>query len=502
MSVDAGLERAPILRRTLMALVVGALGVTNIPASANAVSAFNAREISDTTFVDINRVIAAGDVNGDGEPDVLASDCSESLGFVLFGPFNEEKVDPHRPSGSSGFQIVGSADSYVCHHIAGAGDVNSDGLDDLMIGSAIADNNGRTDSGTVYVIFGSKSNEPVRLENLNESGSTDRGFRIDGPYSSSRVAIDLDGASDVNGDGFDDVIIGTPFVAASYVVFGKGESESVDLLEFEMGVQGLKGFRIDTPAPQTNDGYEVAGAGDVNADGLEDVLVGVVRKIRSAPGNAYVIFGKVDPAPVDVNNMLMAGFTIKGLLDGDFTGYSVSGAGNVNGDQYSDVIIGSPRRYSCCRGSASVVFGKADTESVSLADLDGRGFRIKGLRKNGGEDGVGTAVDGLGDVNDDGRSDVLVGAPYLGIEGEGGSAYVIYGKRRSEIIRLRRLGQHGYRIDGGRYGDLFGEYLDGAGDMNGDDVPDFLVGAPGTNHEQKVAKVYLFNPNTKRKGRF
>ena len=186
--------------------------------------------------------------------------------------------------------------------VAGAGDVNNDGFDDVIIGAPRADNNALTDSGSSYVVYGSASRAtPVDLGNLGSAG-----FRIDGAATSDQSGLSVAGAGDVNNDGFADVIVGAPYAdnnsrsnsGSSYVVYGSATPTTpVDLNNL-----GSAGFRIDGAAGDYS-GFSVAGAGDVNNDGGADVIIGAPsagNNSRSKSGSSYVVYGEA-PAPTPPN---------------------------------------------------------------------------------------------------------------------------------------------------------------------------------------------------------
>jgi hypothetical protein len=284
-------------------------------------------------------------------------------------------------------------------------------------------------------------------------------------------------AGDVNGDGRPDAIAGAPFadpvgrLNAGAVQVALGTSlPSVDL-----AAPGTGDFRVEGAAPGELAGYSVAAAGDVNGDGVGDVVLGAPGASplgRAGAGSAYVVFGSRTPRTVDLAALGPNGFRIDGEHAGDELGYAVAGAGDVNGDHLADVVVGAP-----FGGAAYVVFGRPSAAPVDLAALGGGGYRI-GAAAAG--DQTGGAVAPAGDVNRDGRADVLVGSPSSNARGrQSGSAFVVFGKSDSGPIGLGTLGPGGYRIDGTGSYDLAGFAVASAGDVNGDGVPDALVGAPG-----------------------
>lgn len=425
-------------------------------------------------------IAPAGDVNGDGLADAAIADCgaADDAGRVrvVFGPF--EPGDAAFDSRGPGFSVHGAAGKdFACRlSPVPVGDVNGDGLDDLLVGGELADQSGRSASGAVYVVFGKADEHPVDLEAFDAGTQGAHGYRVDGPATAAFVGLRLAGLGDMNGDGLADFVTGSPFHGASYVVFGQESPAPVDLREFDSGVQGPRGFRIETFSADATHGYSIGAAGDVNDDGSPDVVIGIVRDTHDAPGSAYVVFGKAGTSPVDTTRRTYRGFRIKGAAPGEGTGEAVFGAGDVNGDGLGDVIVGAPKDYSCCRGKAVVVFGKRGRRSVRIGKLGDDGFKVKASQRR---DFFGETVAGIGDVDGDGLDDIAIGASGHDYPERGGpgAVFVVFGRKATSKLRTGTLGDDGFVIVGRDPGDRTGRYLGAPGDMDGDGTPDLMITA-------------------------
>ncbi|KAJ1386763.1 hypothetical protein B484DRAFT_440242, partial [Ochromonadaceae sp. CCMP2298] len=227
--------------------------------------------------------------------------------------------------------------------VSAAGDVNNDGIADVIVGAPQYSSGGRSSAGAAFVIFGNSSGL-VDLDLLGFVSGT-RGFIIQGATAGGLLGQSVSGAGDVNGDGNDDVIVSAPYAppegrtvaGAVYVIWGKGEGfATLDLLGFVSG--DSTGFIIQGAMAGDNLGWSVGAAGDVNNDGYADVIVGAPRadpEGRSSAGAVYVILGKGEGfATVDLLGFVSGtrGFIIQGAKVNHYLGYSVSGAGDVNGD--------------------------------------------------------------------------------------------------------------------------------------------------------------------------
>jgi hypothetical protein len=479
------------LAATTIVSVSAAPGV-NLSAVAGGMGGFviNGQCASDASG---NSVSGIGDVNGDGLMDVLvgsqAFNSNQGRAYVVFGKADGSAVDLSAIANGVGGYALLSPGNLLGGSISGAGDVNGDGLADLIVGARSHNSN----TGRSFVVFGKTTGGAVTLSALGTGG-----FLIVGQSTQDLSGSSVSGAGDVNGDGLADLIVGAPLsdtggldAGRSYVVFGKTDIEVVNLSAIGQAT-GTGGFVINGQGASDYSGASVSGAGDVNGDGLADLIVGAIDSDANGQVNAgrsYVVFGKTGTAAVNLSAVSAdsGGLVINGALAGDQSGYSVSGAGDVNGDGLADLIVSSVNSKNgratelFMAGSSYVVFGKTsgavNLSAVGQATGTG-GFVISGLC---GDDRSGYSVSNAGDMNGDGLSDLLVGVPYSDPSGaaNAGRSYVVFGKTSTAEVSLNpsMAASVGFVINGAGASDQAGYSVSAAGDVNGDGLADLLMSA-------------------------
>jgi hypothetical protein len=357
-----------------------------------------------------NSVASAGDVNGDGFSDVIVGapefdspEANEGRVFVYHGSATGLSTTPSWTAESN------QAGARFGWSVSSAGDVNGDGFSDVIVGAHRFDNP-ELDEGRVFVYHGSATGL-----------STTPSWTAESNQALAQFGNSVASAGDVNGDGFSDVIVGARF-------FDNGETDEGRAFVYHGSATGLStsaNWTAESNQASAQFGYSVSWAGDVNGDGFSDVIVGALgfSNGEANEGRVFVYHGSATGLSTSAN------WTAESNQASAQFGYSVSWAGDVNGDGFSDVIVGAPSFDSpeANEGRAFVYHGSATglSTSANWTAESNQSFAY-----------FGWSVSSAGDVNGDGFSDVIVGARFFDNgETDEGQAFVYHGSGTSFVTQ-------------------------------------------------------------------
>lgn len=332
-------------------------------------------------------ISTAGDFNNDGIDDFMISSIGSTYGrdhcgitFIIFGNNKYNSFTSIDLLYNPTLSICGAKSyDYAGYSISGGGDINGDGITDIIIGAPLASPYGRSNAGIIYIIYGSQSySTNSSAIDLSRFTSGRLGFKVNGAFGDSffggdTIGLAVSHGGDVNNDSYTDIII-AGYMTAVYVLFGRSTiSSDIDLFDFISSKR--TGFIIYAETTGYRLGTSVKYAGDCNHDGIDDIIISslyasVLDRIQT--GIAYVIFGHpVDYSYTDLYLSLLdstKGIKIFGAASNDYTGGSVSTAGDYNGDGISDYLIGADgvsvngRKLN---GAVYTLFGRVGSSSSS-----------------------------------------------------------------------------------------------------------------------------------------
>ncbi|MCP4710010.1 MAG: hypothetical protein GY869_15410 [Planctomycetes bacterium] len=440
-----------------------------------------------------------GDVNYDGYDDILigapGSDHGElaDVGktYLYFG--KSGTWDPNLYLGDADVTFIGEAEfsrSGAC--VRFAGDIDNDGADDIIIGAPDYSNNTVDNLGRTYLIYGYESGWPTTV-NLDAGGP-----RFSGENLNDNSGFSLASAGDVNGDGFDDILIGAPGyddgakidAGKTYLILGQVERWTGEHSLIDRAAATFLG-----EAGQDQSGFSVSSAGDVNNDGYDDILIGACGNSDILPGagKTYLILGKATGWALNTPLSLVDA-SFRGEYSGDMCGYAVAGAGDVNGDDYDDILISSPM-YDIGTapagpfnvmdqlidvGKTYLIFGKISGWSVNTSiELSDASFI--GEAEN---DKSGISIASAGNVDGDEYDDFTIGAYTFSqlvhpigsiITIKGSRGYMLLGTETGGWKTDALLSQEDVKLDALIVRD-HSISMAPAGDINGDEFSDILIG--------------------------
>jgi hypothetical protein len=439
----------------------------------------------------------AGDFNDDGFTDVVigarfaTTDGINKTGeaYIIFGSMSYPEIIDLNNLAGSGIVVTGSnSDDQLGFCVSKAGDINGDNIDDILISATNAEITGKSNTGCVYIIYGSIDPPSV----INVSSLQSAGIVVCGKNTEDELGFSISDIGDFNGDGFDDVIVGARYYSGNgeyhageaYIILGDSD------LPPEIDLSDVDSHIIPIRLNQQNAmlGYDVSSAGDINNDGFDDVIVSANSfsvSERNFCGRCFIIYGsKNPPSEIDLEGTGSNYFSVTGKHSYDYLGTNISNAGDVNNDGYDDILLATMYNYS---NEGYLFFGR--NETFSDIDLGYSYPFIKTIKIDyeDMEESSAINVSDANDINKDGFGDIMISLPSLSYGGfmKNGEVFILNGSDSlPETINLSSYNK--LEIKNYSDGSFFGSSISSLTDFNNDGFADVIVGAYKVDYDGKT----------------
>ena len=434
-------------------------------------------------------IAAAGDVDGDGRGDLLIGAYEEGTGGKRAGAAYLVLSGGALASGSStlslaeaDLKLVGEArEAYAGVSVSGAGDVDGDGRDDLLVG-AYGDDTGGAGAGAAYLLLSGALGSGSTTLDLSEAD-----LKLTGSAVGDLAGFAVAGTGDVDGDGLGDVVVGASnehsvgaYGGAVYLLLSGGElsagSSALDLVNSD--------HKLLAEAGGDRVGSSLSGLGDVDGDGRDELLVGAPHESSGGgyAGAAYLLLsGGALASPLPLFPLSASDLKLIGESGNDYAGASVAGAGDVDGDGRDDLLVGATSEDAGGSSAGATYLLLSDgalSSGSSVLALSEGDLKLIGEAAN---DSSGGSTSGAGDMSGDGRDDLLIGAYGEDTGGaSAGAAYLLLSDGAlAGAAGTLSLASADLKIIGESGDNVLGYSVAGPGDVNGDGRCDLFVGAWG-----------------------
>ncbi|MBD2769820.1 FG-GAP repeat protein, partial [Hymenobacter sp. BT664] len=428
-------------------------------------------------------VAGVGDLNGDGYGDLAAGaflydngQIDEGAVFVYYGGANGLQTVPANPAGAALRLESDQGGAQLGFSVTGVGDLNGDGFADLVTGANLYDN-GQNNEGAVFVYYGAANG--LRTVPTNPARAA---LRLESNVANAQLGSSVAGA-DFNGDGYNDLATGA-------ITYASGQTDEGAVFVYHGGANGLQTtgsagggavLRLESNTADSQLGYSISGCGDLNGDGYADLAVGAPLYTNGEfqEGAIFVYYGGANGLQTVLANPAGAALRLESNQLFASIGFSVAGAGDLNGDGYTDLAAGAPfyDNGQTNEGAVFVYYGAATGLQTVPASPAGAALRLES-NQEAARMGYGIAM--AGDVNGDGYADLATGAGwYNNGQASEGVVFVYYGRATGlQTVPANPAGA-ALLLESNQQGAQMGNSVAWAGDLNGDGYADLAAGAAG-----------------------